>query len=63
MVMDRVKEGINWLKEKWSERSTWDGTMLLVMGVIVLAASPFMKYAAMAAIAYGAYRIWEEEKD
>ena len=61
--MEGIKKIAEWVKERWAERSTWDGSMLLILGVIVLAAAPFMKWAAMAAMAYGAYRIWEEEKD
>lgn len=60
--MEKINEAIAWAKARWAERSTWDGTMLVALGVMVLLASPFIKYAAMAAIAYGAYRIWEEEK-
>jgi len=61
--MDKLKAMVDWAKARWDERSTWDGTMLVALGVLVLIAAPFVKYAAMAAIAYGAYRIWEEEKN
>lgn len=52
---------IAWLKAKWSERSTWDGTFLVGVGVVVLLFAPLIKWAAWAAIIYGAWRIWEDE--
>lgn len=52
---------VDWVKARWSERSTWDGTVLVGVGVVALVFSPFIKYAAWVAIAYGAWRIWEKE--
>jgi hypothetical protein len=60
--MSKLNWAWEWVKARWAERSTWDGTILVGMGVMVLIASPFLKYAAMAAIGYGAFRIWQEEK-
>lgn len=60
--MEMINVAIAWVKARWAERSTWDGAVLVGLGVVVLFAAPIMKYAALGAIAYGAYRIWEEEK-
>ena len=50
----------NWIKERLEERTSWNGAMLIV-GVIVLIAGPFAKLAAYAAIAYGAWAIWSKD--
>lgn len=50
-----------WIKNRLDERTSWDGAMLVAVGVIVLIAGPFAKLAAYAAIAYGAWTIWKSE--
>mgnify|MGYP000022156988 FL=1 len=52
---------LNWIKSRIEERTSWDGGMLIAVGVIVLIAGPFAKLAAYAAIAYGAWTIWKKE--
>ncbi len=52
---------LEWIKTRWSERSTWDGTVLVVLGIVALLFSPLIKWVAAAAIAYGIWRIWEKE--
>ena len=52
---------MDWLKERVSERTSWDGAMLIAMGLIVLIAGPFAKLAAYIAIAYGAWTIYKSE--
>ena len=43
----------NWMKNRVMERTTWDGSALIAVGLVVLFLGPFAKYAAMAAIAWG----------
>jgi|TARA_R100001530_G_C4294977_1_gene149009 hypothetical protein len=50
-----------WLKARWAERTTWDGAVLIGVSVLALMASPIVKYVAFIGIAYGAYRVWEQE--
>ena len=50
-----------WLVARWAERTTWNGAWLIAIGVVVLIGTPFVKWAAYAAIAYGAWQIWKEE--
>ena len=57
-MIDTIKE---WVSERFEERTSWDGAMLIAIGVIVLIAGPFAKLAAYAAIAYGAWTIWKKE--
>jgi len=52
---------INWIKDRLSERTTWDGAGLVAVGVITLMFDGLITYAAYAAIAYGAWTIWKSE--
>mgnify|MGYP001391641475 CR=1 FL=1 len=53
---------VNWVKSRIDERTSWDGAMLIAMGVIVLIAGPLAKIAAYIAIGYGAWTIYKREK-
>ena len=57
-MTDTIKE---WVSERFEERTSWDGAMLIAIGVIVLIAGPFAKLAAYAAIAYGAWTLFKSE--
>ena len=57
-MIDTIKE---WVSERFEERTSWDGAMLIAIGVIVLSAGPFAKLAAYAAIAYGAWTLFKSE--
>ena len=50
-----------WLKDRVLERTSWDGTALIVAGVIVLFLGPWAEYAAYAAIAWGLYTLVKSE--
>ena len=50
-----------WINNRIEERTTWDGLMLIGIGLVVLIAGPFAKLAAYGAIAYGAWTIWKSE--
>lgn len=54
-----VKE---WVLERWAERTSWDGTVLIVVGVLGLLASPLVKLASWVAVGYGAWTLWKKEK-
>ena len=58
IMIDTIKE---WVSERFEERTSWDGAMLIAIGVIVLIAGPFAKLAAYAAIAYGAWTLFKSE--
>ena len=51
----------NWFKNRIKERTSWDGAVLIALGLVILFASPFVKIAAYAAILWGAYTIWKSE--
>ncbi len=50
-----------WLMARWAERSTWDGTVIIAFGVVVLIFQGLLPYAAWAAIAYGAWTLLQAE--
>ena len=50
-----------WITSRLEERTTWDGAMLIGVGVVVLIAGPFAKLAAYGAIAYGAWTLHKKE--
>ncbi len=52
---------MNWIKNRIKEMTTWNGMSLIAVGLIILFAGAFVKYAAYAAIVYGAYSIWKNE--
>ena len=59
--INKEKQMINWVKKIVEERTSWDGGMLIALGVIVLIAGPFAKIAAYGAIGYGIWTIWKSE--
>ena len=50
------------ITSRLEERTSLDGAILIVVGVIILIAGPFAKIAAYGAIAYGAWTIYKKEK-
>jgi len=52
---------LTWLKNRLNERTTLDGGMLVILGLLILFLSPFAKIAAGVAIAYGLWTIWKSE--
>ena len=52
---------IKFVKDRLDERTSWDGAMLIGIGVIILIAGPLAKLAAWVAIGYGAWTLWKRE--
>ena len=51
----------DWIKERLVERTALDGAMLIAVGVSVLLLGPLAKWAAYAALIYGAWTLWKSE--
>jgi hypothetical protein len=47
----------------WTERTTWDGAVLIGVGVAYLVLSPLAQWTAYGAIAYGAWTLLKRELD
>ena len=56
-----IKMVKKWINSRIEERTSWDGAMLIGVGLIILIAGPFAKLAAYIAIAYGAWTIYKSE--
>tara|TARA_A100000164_G_scaffold125510_1_gene111383 strand:- start:798 stop:959 length:162 start_codon:yes stop_codon:yes gene_type:complete len=52
---------ITWIKNRISERTTWDGAICVALGLLVLFMTPLAKIAAGVAIAWGLWTIWKSE--
>ena len=52
---------MNWITDRLSERTSWDGGALIGVGLVVLFLGPLAKYAALAAIAWGAITLLKSE--
>ena len=50
-----------WNNSRIEERTSWDGAVLIAVGLVILIAGPFAKLAAYGAIAYGAWTVWKSE--
>lgn len=51
-----------WVAERFKERTTWDGTVLIAGGVAYLVLGPLAEIAAWVAIGYGAWTLWKKEQ-
>tara|TARA_B100001057_G_scaffold438420_1_gene470901 strand:- start:343 stop:549 length:207 start_codon:yes stop_codon:yes gene_type:complete len=56
-----IKMVKKWINSRIEERTSWDGAMLIALGLVILIAGPFAKLAAYIAIAYGAWTIYKSE--
>ena len=51
----------SWFIKRFKERTTWDGAILIGVGVVYLVIEPIGTIVAYGAIAYGAWTIWQQE--
>jgi hypothetical protein len=59
--MDRVKKYIDWAKARVSERTSWDGAVLVVVCVLILCTGGLAKVLAVAGLCYGAWTCYKAE--
>ena len=59
--MDAVNNGMAWVKARVSERTSWDGAVLLGGSLFLLMVGPLTEWMLWGAAAWGAYTIWKEE--
>mgnify|MGYP001472522489 FL=1 len=57
-MLDKFK---GWVSSRFTERTSWDGAALILLGILVLIAKPIAGLVAYAAIAYGAWTIYKSE--
>ena len=51
----------SWINARMKERTSWDGAILIALGLMVLFLAPLAKIAAGIAIAYGIWTIYKSE--
>ena len=54
---------MEYIKKIVGERTSLDGTVLIAVGVVCVLFAPLVKWAAYAAIAYGAWTLLMKEKE
>ena len=52
---------MDWLTNRLKERTSWDGGALLGVSLVILFLGPFAKWAAYAAVIYGAWTLLNSE--
>ena len=52
---------MDWLKDRWSERTSWDGATIIAVSVMVIVATPIVKFLAWPALIYGAWTLYQGE--
>ena len=60
-IVSTMNWAIDWIQERMKERTSWDGFTIIVISVLVLSASPLIRYAAWAGMVYGAWTLWKKE--
>ena len=60
-IVSAVNWTIDWIQERIKERTSWDGFTIIVISVLVLSASPLLRYAAWAGLVYGVWTLWRKE--
>ena len=53
---------LGWITERFRERTTWDGIVLILVGVAILLVKGLLPWIAWGAIAFGAWTVWKPEK-
>ena len=59
--MDAVKNGLAWVKARVSERTSWDGAVLLAGSLFPLWGGVLAEWMLWGAAAWGAWTIYKEE--
>ena len=52
---------MNWITNRVKEMSSWSGASLIALGMLIVLGGPFVKIAAYAAIAWGAWSIIKKD--
>ena len=59
--MDMVKNKVEWLKARVSERTSWDGAVIMAVCLLVLLTGGLAKVLAFAGLLYGAWTCYKAE--
>ena len=56
-----IEDATEWVKDRVQERTTWDGVMLIAVGLVGLLFPGLVTWAAYIAIAYGVWTLVKSE--
>jgi hypothetical protein len=56
-----MKKMIDWIKARVAERTSWDGITIVAISIMVLVATPILKFLAWPALVYGLWTLYKEE--
>ena len=59
--MDMVKKYMDWVKDRVSERTSWDGAVIMLVCLVVLLTGGLAKILAFAGLLYGAWTFYKAE--
>mgnify|MGYP000848314941 FL=1 len=59
--MDMVKKYMDWVKDRVSERTSWDGAVIMLVCLVVLLTGGLAKILAFAGLLYGAWTCYKAE--
>tara|TARA_B100001750_G_scaffold208371_1_gene187282 strand:- start:196 stop:378 length:183 start_codon:yes stop_codon:yes gene_type:complete len=59
--MDMVKNKMEWLKARVSERTSWDGAVIIAGCLVILLTGGLAKLLAFAGLLYGAWTCYKAE--
>jgi len=60
--MDKVRSMMAWVKARVSERTSWDGVVIIAGCLTVICFGGLAKVAAIFGLAYGAWAVYAAEK-
>ena len=60
--MDKINLCVDWIKARVAERTSWDGGIIIAAAVMVLVATPIIKFLAWPALIYGAWTFYKGEQ-
>ena len=55
--MIAIPDMISWVKVRLTERTSWDGGVIIGLSLCALIASPFIKWIAFAGLGYGVFTL------
>ena len=61
VIIEQATKLVSWVNARLAERTSWDGGVVIAVGVCALIASPFIMWVAIAGIVYGAFTILKQE--
>ena len=59
--MDMLKNGMAWLKARVSERTSWDGAVIIAGSLMIILTGGLAKLLALIGLAYGIWTCYKAE--